>query len=178
MLKQAKKVHREFQSDKHVLKFLKVIMHPRLMTQPLGLAMAQKFHQTGDRGDHEKITYEVSDVKALEYPCAVWSRSWPSSRVHWPPFPTLVFGCVNAGVRDWNYILSFSACVDFYWIFYNSIIGSIHIFVIVQTWHQFWRTQRNDVRAHMRKQMFADGCQNFSGFSHDFAGTQGLWWDV
>ena len=78
MLKQAKKVHREFQSDKHVLKFLKVIMHPRLMTQPLGLAMAQKFHQTGDRGDHEKITYEVSDVKALEYPCAVWSRSWPS----------------------------------------------------------------------------------------------------
>lgn len=78
MLKQAKKIHREFQSDKYVLTFLKVIMHPRLMTQPLGLAMAQKFQSSGDKGDHEKITYEVSDVHAIEYPCAVWSRRWPS----------------------------------------------------------------------------------------------------
>ena len=79
-----KKVRRQFESEKHVLKFVKVLLSPALMGGSVGLGVAQAFQQTASLAEHERISYEVStaiassSVSLSSQPLIRWNRLVPS----------------------------------------------------------------------------------------------------
>ncbi len=75
-----RKMQKEFESEKHVLKFIKVLLSPALMGGAVGLGIGQAFQQTTSMADHERISYEVSASSASSsHPLVRWKRMIPSS---------------------------------------------------------------------------------------------------
>lgn len=76
--KQHKLLLKQFDSQRHVLKFLRVVLDPRIVTQPLGLAFAQAFQNTLEKVEYERIRYEVAPVvDLLDLPAVSWIRMVP-----------------------------------------------------------------------------------------------------
>ena len=79
-----KKIKKQFESEKHVLKFIKVILSPEMMGGAVGLAIAQAFQQTACLAEHERISYEVSTIvfpttsTPSSHPLIRWNRLVPS----------------------------------------------------------------------------------------------------
>ncbi len=74
-----RKIQKEFESERHVLKFLKVLLSPALMGGAVGLGIAQAFQQTAAKAEHEHIAYEVSASGTFSsYPLVQWKRIVPS----------------------------------------------------------------------------------------------------
>lgn len=74
-----RKIQKEFDSEKHVLKFIKVLLSPALMCGAVGLGIGQAFQQTADKADHEHIGYEVStSSSSSSHPLIRWKRMVPS----------------------------------------------------------------------------------------------------
>ena len=79
-----KKIKKQFESEKHVLKFIKVILSPEMMGGAVGLAIAQAFQQTACLAEHERISYEVSTIAfptistPSSHPLIRWNRLVPS----------------------------------------------------------------------------------------------------
>lgn len=76
-----KKLQRQLGSEKYVLKFIQVVMSPELMSQPLGLAIAQAFQSTTEKAEHERISYRVASMDHPYGSCPMlgWNRVEPST---------------------------------------------------------------------------------------------------
>lgn len=90
-----KKLMRQYESDRHVLKFLNVVLDPQIMTKPLGVALAQAFQNTHDKQEHEMINYKVASIHELGLPLVVWHRNVPqedgNTEIEEEPFLVLCF---------------------------------------------------------------------------------------
>ncbi len=73
-----KHIQKQFESEKHVLKFIEAVMSPDVMMQPLGLGIGQAFQQTAEKAEHERISYRVDRHGEYPYPYITWNRKIPS----------------------------------------------------------------------------------------------------
>lgn len=74
-----RKLQRQVQSERYVLKFIQVVMGPEVMGQPLGLGIGQAFQSTNNKAEHEKIVYHVRQNNIYGYPLIRWTRMTPSA---------------------------------------------------------------------------------------------------
>ena len=72
-----RKLQRQVQSERYVLKFIQVVMGPEVMVQPLGLGIGQAFQSTHDKAEHERIVYQVRQNNSFGYPLIRWTRMTP-----------------------------------------------------------------------------------------------------
>jgi len=66
---------RAMRSEKHVLRFLTVVIDPELISTPLGLRIVESFQQTQQRPEHEHIQYKICSLGINPpLPAAMWKR--------------------------------------------------------------------------------------------------------
>lgn len=73
-----RQIQKQFESEKHVLRFIEAIMSPDVMMEPIGLGIGQAFQQTGEKAEHEQISYRVDRHCEYPYPYITWNRKIPS----------------------------------------------------------------------------------------------------
>jgi hypothetical protein len=73
-----RKQQREYDSDKHVLRYVTAVLDPLLMTTELGLKIADGFRQTQRLAEHERIAYVVAPTGLEGFPAIKWRRKIPS----------------------------------------------------------------------------------------------------
>lgn len=73
-----RQIQKQFESEKHVLRFIEAVMSPDVMMEPLGLGIGQAFQQTGEKAEHEQISYRVDRHCEYPYPYITWNRKIPS----------------------------------------------------------------------------------------------------
>lgn len=62
-------------SEKHILRFLTVVLDPELVSTPLGLRIVESFQQTRQRPEHEHIQYRINSLGINPpLPAAIWTR--------------------------------------------------------------------------------------------------------
>lgn len=73
-----RQIQKQFESEKHVLRFIEAVMSPDVMMEPLGLGIGQAFQQTGEKAEHEQISYRVDRYCEYPYPYITWNRRIPN----------------------------------------------------------------------------------------------------
>lgn len=75
----AKKAARQYDSARHVLRYVTLLLDPTLMSTPLGLKIAEAFQQTWDTAEHEQLRYRVGSTGLGSLPAAKWLRQVPAT---------------------------------------------------------------------------------------------------
>ena len=74
----ARKAVQQYNSDRHVLRFLTTVMDPALMGSTLGLKIAEAFQETrAQQAEHEHLHYSVAPTGIPTYKTVKWRRKVP-----------------------------------------------------------------------------------------------------
>jgi hypothetical protein len=80
----ARKHASQYNSDRHVLRYMTAILDPELMGSPVGLKIAEAFqHTQAQQAEHERIQYKVaSTCLGGGYRAMKWLRKVPTTNIH------------------------------------------------------------------------------------------------